>query len=123
MGNEFSQGLEQDTNLLQEKREKFNRGIQTLANLLEERRREADGANIDTEKLDVLTKQIESFIAQLNGNGTEIPTGGQREPSPFDDDYKEKMAARVVLPSEQADNLRQTSAPKQETASNSNPFA
>lgn len=125
MENEFSQGLERDASLLQEKRERFNRGIQTLANLLEEQRREADGVNIDTGKLDTLTKQIESFIAQLNGNRGETSTIDQREPSPFDDDYKEKIAAAVMASkpiTEETANPVRTDQTKQEVSSR-NPFA
>lgn len=125
MENEFSQGLERDASLLQEKRERFNRGIQTLANLLEEQRREADGVNIDTGKLDTLTKQIESFIAQLNGNRGETSTTGQREPSPFDNDYKEKMAAAVMASkpiTEETANPVLTDQTRQEVSSR-NPFA
>lgn len=125
MENEFSQASERDARLLQEKRERFNWGIQTLADLLEERRREADGVNIDTGKLDTLTKQIESFIAQLNGNRGETSTTGQREPSPFDDDYKEKIAAAVMASkpiTEETANPVRTDQTKQEVSSR-NPFA
>lgn len=82
---------------MREKRAKFNEGIQELADILEAKRQEADGNNIDTEKLDALNTQIKSFIAQLNGEETEArETVDQREPSPFDPNYEEKTAATVI---------------------------
>ncbi len=88
MVGEFNQALEQDMMNIQEKRARFNQSIQELAALLEERRKEADGDNIDTEKLDKLSAQVESFIAQLSGEDEVVTaTAPKQEVKPYSNPF------------------------------------